>query len=78
MKNPHRFVARTLKPIHDSQNSIYLAKGVTIVLSMTSRPMILALRKAYWQNKKSLKLSKRSKRYLFTFSGFISLEESFY
>ncbi|QMU63183.1 MAG: hypothetical protein GKR88_02100 [Flavobacteriaceae bacterium] len=78
MKNPHRFVVKTLKPIYDTQNSIYLDKGVTVVLSMTSRPVILALRKAYLRNKKSLKLSKRSKRYLFTFPGFLNLEESFY
>jgi len=78
MKNLHRFIAKTKAPIHDVENAIYLEEGVTIVLSLASRPMILALRKKYLQDRKALKISKRSKRYLFTFSGFTSFNETYY
>ncbi len=78
MRNTHRFVAKIKAPIHDVENSIYLQEGVTVVLSLASRPVILALRKKYWQKREAIRISKRSKRYLFTFPGFISLDESYF
>jgi len=78
MKNTHTFVAKTRKPIHDREHSIYIGVGATIVLSFASRPMILALRKKYLQDRRAFRISKRSKRYLFTFPGFISLDEPYF
>ena len=78
MRNTHRFIAKTKAPIHDTENSIYLQEGVTIVLSLASQPMIRALRKKYWQKREAIRISKRSKRYLFTFPGFASLDEPYF
>ena len=54
MNKNYQFYAQTLEPIHDRTNAIYIGSGVEIALHLTSRPMILALRKKYRQNKHSV------------------------
>ncbi|QMU65241.1 MAG: hypothetical protein GKR88_13700 [Flavobacteriaceae bacterium] len=78
MKKSPAFMVKTKEPIHNFYNAIYLGKGASICLLLASRPMILALRKKYLQNKHSLQISKRSKRFLFSYNGFISCNDSFY
>ncbi len=78
MKKDRLFRAKTEVPVYDISNAIYLGKGVTITLNFASRPMILALRKKYLQDKMSIRISKQGRRFLFTFRGFIEYPEAEY
>ena len=78
MKNRHRLVVETLAPIHDTSNAIYIDTGVKIFLDSISIPMFEALRKKYLQDRRSLKMSKKARRYLFIHQGFTHLDEADY
>lgn len=78
MKNQHRLVVKTLAPIHDTSNAIYIDIGVKIFLDSISIPMTQALRKKYLQDRYSLRMSKKARRHLFIHQGFTHLNDTDY
>lgn len=76
MNKNHQFFAQTLESIHDRKNAIYIGSGVEIALHLASRPMILALRKKYRQNKYALLITQKGVKFLFSFPGHATPKES--
>lgn len=67
-----------LDNIVDIPNHIRLGKGAIVPLISASEPMIKSLRKKYNQDKEALKITKKGKKFLFSFNGCNSCVETFY